>query len=67
MSQIYQLARSLGPYLLVELLLPGGSIIAALLWLLQHRRPRPAAGHGAAVYSRWPWGDDASRGAKTSG
>jgi len=38
MSQIYQLARSLGPYLLVELLLPGGSIIATLLWLVQRRR-----------------------------
>ena len=67
MSQLLQLARSLGPYLLIELLLPGGSIIAAVLWLLQHRHPRPAPGNGAAVYSRAPWGDDASRGAKTSG
>jgi hypothetical protein len=27
--------RSLGPYLLVELLLPGGTLIALLLWLSQ--------------------------------
>jgi hypothetical protein len=40
MGQIFQLARSLGPYLLVELLLPGGSIVAALLWLLHRWRPR---------------------------
>jgi hypothetical protein len=27
--------RSFGPYLLVELLLPGGTLIALLLWLSQ--------------------------------
>jgi hypothetical protein len=27
--------RSLGPYVLVELLLPGGTLIALLLWLSQ--------------------------------
>jgi len=61
MSQILQLARSLGPYFLVELLLPGGSIIAAALWLLQRRR----SGKRRAVYSPAPWGEDASRGART--
>jgi len=31
--------RSFGPYLAIELLLPGGSLIALLLWLYQtHRR-----------------------------
>lgn len=40
MNQLLQLARSLGPYLLVEAILPGGSIIAVLLWLLQQRRSR---------------------------
>ena len=31
--------RTLGPYLAIELLLPGGSLIALLLWLYQtHRR-----------------------------
>ena len=28
--------RSLGPYLLIELLLPGGTLIALALWLTQH-------------------------------
>ena len=27
--------RSLGPYLLIELLLPGGTLLALLLWLSQ--------------------------------
>ena len=28
-------ARGLGPYVLVELLLPGGTLLAILLWLCQ--------------------------------
>jgi len=32
--------RSLGPYLAVELILPGGSIIALLLWSYRHRTDR---------------------------
>ena len=32
--------RALGPYLAIELVLPGGSIVALLLWLYRHR---PAA------------------------
>ena len=36
MKQLLQGARTLSPYLLVELLLPGGTLIALLLWLLQH-------------------------------
>jgi hypothetical protein len=31
-------ARSLGPYMLVEILLPGGTLIALLLWLFHHAR-----------------------------
>ena len=32
--------RSFGPYLAIELLLPGGSLIALLLWLYRtHLRP----------------------------
>ena len=30
--------RALGPYLLVEILLPGGTLLAFLLWLYQQRR-----------------------------
>jgi len=29
--------RSLGPYLAIELILPGGSIMALLLWTYRHR------------------------------
>ena len=29
--------RSLGPYLAIELVLPGGSIVALLLWIYRHR------------------------------
>ena len=31
--------RSLGPYLAIELLLPGGSVVALLLWLLLAHSP----------------------------
>jgi hypothetical protein len=33
-----RLAQTFGPYLLVEILLPGGSLIALLLFLHQQRR-----------------------------
>jgi hypothetical protein len=32
--------RSFGPYLLVELILPGGSLFALLLWLYNHKPAR---------------------------
>jgi len=32
------LVRSLGPYAAIELLLPGGSVLAVLLWLYRRRR-----------------------------
>ena len=34
-ASLYRLAGLLGPYLMIELLLPGGSLIALLLWLLR--------------------------------
>jgi hypothetical protein len=37
MNVLIQVARNAGPYLVVELLLPGGSVIALLLWLFRHR------------------------------
>ena len=37
MKRIIAGARSASPYLLVELLLPGGTLIALLLWLYKHR------------------------------
>ena len=35
--QLVQDARSLTPYLLIELLLPGGTLIALLLWLFRRK------------------------------
>jgi hypothetical protein len=37
MNPLIQVARNASPYLAVELLLPGGSVIALLLWLFRHR------------------------------
>jgi hypothetical protein len=31
------LLRGLGPYAAIELLVPGGSVIALLIWLYRHR------------------------------
>jgi hypothetical protein len=37
MKALIQVARNASPYLAVELLLPGGSVIALLMWLFRHR------------------------------
>lgn len=37
MKRILQGARTLGPYFLIELLLPGGTVIALLLWIYRKR------------------------------
>ena len=39
-SSILKRLRSLGPYVLVELLLPGGTLLALLLYLYNHRRAK---------------------------
>jgi hypothetical protein len=36
---VRRLARDMGPYLLVEILLPGGSLIALALFLYRRRAP----------------------------
>ena len=41
--------KSVGPYALVELVLPGGTLLALLLWLYRHRH---AAGEGRGASSR---------------
>ena len=38
MKPILEAARSASPYLLTELLLPGGTVIALLLWLYRRHR-----------------------------
>ena len=37
MKRFLQGARELSPYLLVELLLPGGTVIALLLWIYRNQ------------------------------
>jgi hypothetical protein len=37
-ARAQQWVRSLGPYVAIELLLPGGTIIALVLWALRQRR-----------------------------
>jgi len=37
-ARVARLIRSLGPYLAIEIILPGGSIIALALWTYRHRR-----------------------------
>jgi hypothetical protein len=34
---IFHQFRTLGPYLAIELILPGGSMLALLLWTYRHR------------------------------
>ena len=34
--------RAMGPYVFVELLLPGGTLLALLLWLYQRRKQGPS-------------------------
>jgi hypothetical protein len=36
------LLRSIGPYAAIEILLPGGTLIALLLWLGERARSRPS-------------------------
>ena len=40
----WELARRLGPYLMLEILLPGGTLLALLLFLYRRRQL-----HGAAL------------------
>jgi hypothetical protein len=37
-AAVVNLLRSLGPYMAIELLLPGGSLLALLLWLYRRHR-----------------------------
>jgi len=51
-SPFVRWARSLGPYVAIELILPGGSIIAVALWTYRHRialRRRDAATQSVAA------------------
>jgi hypothetical protein len=39
-GRVIALLRELGPYAAIELILPGGSLLALLLWLWRRRRGR---------------------------
>jgi NodT family efflux transporter outer membrane factor (OMF) lipoprotein len=46
------LVKTLGPYAVLELVLPGGTLVALLLWLYRHRRRQePAGGAGGRAAS----------------
>jgi hypothetical protein len=49
MNALIQVARDAGPYLAVELLLPGGSVIALVLWFFRHRSKKGAGPLGMEV------------------
>ena len=42
-KSMMQKARGLGPYLLVELIMPGGTLIALAIWLSRRYQLRRAA------------------------
>ncbi len=54
-EQVFRQVRSLGPYLAIELILPGGSIVALLLWTFRNRpEAREIVGRlAAAPYALW--------------
>lgn len=43
-------ARRIAPYLLTEILLPGGTVLALLLFLARHRRNRLARGAARSAH-----------------
>jgi len=50
MAKGLALLKAVGPYALLEFLLPGGTLIALLVWLYRHRRSlRPTVGVGRAA------------------
>ena len=55
MNALIRVARNASPYLAVELLLPGGSVIALLMWLFRHRFKKEAALLGMPEIGRRSW------------
>jgi hypothetical protein len=43
LAQLRFWTAKLGPYVMLEILLPGGTLFAILLFLYRRRRPAPAA------------------------
>ena len=55
MNALIQFTRNAGPYLAIELLLPGGSVIALLLWLFRKRFKNAPGASGARGVGRYGW------------
>ena len=55
MNALIHVARNAGPYVAVELLLPGGSVIALLLWLFRHRFNKEAGLLGTSETGNRSW------------
>jgi hypothetical protein len=55
MNALIQVARNASPYLAVELLLPGGSVIALLLWLFRHQFKKGAGPLAMPEIGRRSW------------
>jgi hypothetical protein len=55
MNALMQVARNASPYLAVELLLPGGSVIALLLWLFRHQFKKGAGPLAMPEIGRRSW------------
>ena len=60
----WELARRLGPYLMLEILLPGGTVFALLLFLYRRRQLNGASG-ARRTCSRAPGRDPIRAGAAT--
>jgi hypothetical protein len=46
---VFATLKELGPYAMLELLLPGGSVLALTLWLYRRRRKAPAIARSLSV------------------
>ena len=49
----WELARRLGPYLMLEILLPGGTLLALLLFLYRRRQSDGATGARRNTLANW--------------
>lgn len=52
-GRLVRFVRVLGPYAAIELLLPGGSLIALCLWLYKTHRKKPLLGSSARRGTFW--------------
>jgi len=49
----WELARKLGPYVMLEILLPGGTLLALLLFLYRRRQSDGATGARSNALANW--------------